>query len=468
MVHRRIWFLVLCWSTLCWPTSAQEAPVSIDQLSSSLQALAARVSPAVVQIFTWGYAPVQGGYLSSAAGLETQHTGGSGVILDPDGYIVTNAHVVAGARRVQVLLDAPRPRDVHRSILKPQGRLLGAQVLRFDLETDLAVLKVAHTDLPFLPLGDSDLLQPGHLVLAFGSPLGLENSVTVGVVSAKGRQLSPEAPMIYIQTDASINPGNSGGPLVNTRGEVVGINTFILSQSGGYEGIGFAAPSNIVRTVFEQIRDTGRVRRGVIGVHAQTITPILAAGLDLPRDWGVLLGDVYPDGPAARAGLQVGDIVLRLGGKSMENGRQFNVNLYHFPIGSTVQLDVLREGEERSLEVAVDERPDDPFRFIDMVDPERNLVPKLGILCVEIDQRIARMLPRLRYQGGILVAARSPGAPPHWRDGFEPGDVVYAVNGTRIRTLPGFSAMIGRLESGAPLILQIERQGRLRYLALQL
>ncbi|NKB66285.1 MAG: PDZ domain-containing protein [Candidatus Latescibacteria bacterium] len=464
---RHIWFPFICTLVFTARIGAQPA-ASLDQLSTSLQNLNARVSPAVVQIFTSGYAPVQGGYLNSAAGLETQHTGGSGVILDPNGYILTNAHVVAGARRVQVLLDIPRSQNKRNSILKPPGRLLGAQVLRFDSETDLAVLKVAETGLPFLPLGDSDLLQPGHLVLAFGSPRGLENSVTFGVVSAKGRQLSPEAPMIYIQTDASINPGNSGGPLVNTKGEVVGINTFILSQSGGHEGIGFAAPSNIVRTVFEQIRDTGRVRRGVIGVHAQTITPILAAGLDLPRDWGVLLGDVYPDGPAAQAGLQVGDIVLRLGGKFMENGRQFNVNLYHHPIGSTVRLDILRDGAEQSMEVEVVERPDDPFRFIDLVDPERNLVPKLGILCLEIDQRIVRMLPRLRHQGAVLVAAIAPGSPAHWRDGFEPGDVIYTVNGTRVHTLPGFGEIIERMEAGSPLILQIERQGRLRYLTLQL
>ena len=223
---------------------------------------------------------------------------------------------------------------------------------------------------------------------SFGSPRGLENSVTMGTVSARARQLQSEAPMIYIQTDATINPGNSGGPLVDSQGRVVGINTLIFSRSGGSEGIGFAAPSNIVRSVFEQIRDTGRVRRGVIGVHAQTLTPALAAGLGTPRDWGASLGEVTPGPPADRVGRRPGDIVLSLDGKLMENGRQLTVNLYNKPIGGRVHLEVLRGEEELSFEVAVVERSDDPSRFVDFVDPERNLQP-LGILCLELAERVA-------------------------------------------------------------------------------
>ena len=163
--------------------------------------------------------------------------------------------------------------------MRPPGRTLDATIVGIDRETDLAVLKVDAKGLPALPLGDSDHLRQGNLVLAFGSPLGLENSVTLGVVSAVGRQRAPEDPMVYVQTDAPINPGNSGGPLVDTSGRVIGINTHILSQSGGSEGIGFAVPSNIVRTVFEQLRTTGRVRRGTLGVLTQTITPVMAQGL---------------------------------------------------------------------------------------------------------------------------------------------------------------------------------------------
>src|SRR5918994_25813 len=197
-----------------------------------------------------------------------------------------------------------------------------------DAETDLAVLKVEQTNLPFAKLGDSDSLAPGQVVLAFGSPFGLASSVTMGVISAVGRQLRDEDRMVYIQTDTPINPGNSGGPLVTPDGLVVGINTLIFSQSGGSEGVGFAAPGSIVRFVYEQIRTNRRVRRGEIGVFAQTITPAVAAALRLPRDWGVVLGDVYPNSPAANAGLRVGDVILSVDGKRMENGRQFDVTLY--------------------------------------------------------------------------------------------------------------------------------------------
>jgi serine protease Do len=255
---------------------ARAAP-DLSGLSRDLQALSERVKPAVVQVLITGYAPADGQ-------LVKQRASGSGVILDSDGYVITNAHVVQGARRVQVALAglASGPPGA-RSILKAPGRVVGAVVVGTDLETDLAVLKIDEKGLPVLTFGDSEALRPGELVLAFGSPLGLENSVTLGVVSAVARQVRPEDRMIYVQTDASINPGNSGGPLVDVEGRVVGINTFIYSQSGGSEGIGFAAPSNIVRNVFDQIRRTGRVHRGEIGVRVQTVTPTLAAGWGCAR-----------------------------------------------------------------------------------------------------------------------------------------------------------------------------------------
>ncbi len=271
--------------------------------------------------------------------------------------------------------------------------MLDARVVNVDRETDLAVLKVDKVGLPYLKLADSDMLDQGQLVFAFGDPMGLENSVTMGVVSSVARQFRPEDPMIYVQTDAPINPGSSGGPLVDAEGEVVGINTFILSQSGGHEGLGFAAPSNIVENVFLQIRNTGRVHRGVIGVYAQTVTPTLAEGMGLSRDWGVILGDVYPDGPAHRSGLQVGDLILMLNGKPMENGRQFDVNVYGEPIGQRVVLEVLRDTQRIRAEVRVVERPNDPERFADLVSPEHNLVPRMGILGIDVEGPVARMLP---------------------------------------------------------------------------
>jgi serine protease Do len=200
--------------------------------------------------------------------------------------------------------------------------MLEATVVGMDRETDLAVIRVDRNDLTPLPLGDSDSLHQGQLVMAFGNPLGLENSVSMGVVSSVARQIKPDDTMIYIQTDAPINPGNSGGPLVDADGRVMGLNTFILSQSGGSEGLGFAIPSNIIRNVYQQIRQEGHVHRSEIGVYAQTITPQMAAGLQLSQDWGVLLSDVEPGGPGDIAGLQPGDIVLSLNGKTEANARQ--------------------------------------------------------------------------------------------------------------------------------------------------
>ena len=219
---------------------------------------------------------------------------------------------------------------------------MSGEIVGLDLETDLAVVKVGERNLPALSFGDSDALNAGQLVLAVGSPLGLHNSVSLGVVSAVARQLEPESPMIYVQTDASINPGSSGGALVDVRGRLVGINTMIVSRTGGSEGLGFAAPSNIVRTVCEQIRTFGRVRRGDIGIRAQTVTPELASGLSLPDEYHVILSDVVPGNPADVAGLRTGDLVITLDGKRMENGRQLQVNLYRRLIGDAVSFEVFR------------------------------------------------------------------------------------------------------------------------------
>jgi serine protease Do len=394
--------------------SAIEAPPAPDlvRLSATIERLVARVRPAVVQVLTTAYAAGETG--AKGALLATQHASGSGVLVSADGYIVTNAHVVAGARRVQVVLAPPGPEPAPaRSILKPPGRVIGAQVVGVDQESDLALLKVVETGLPFLPLGDSEALRQGQIVVALGSPLGLDGSVTFGVVSAVARQVKPDGRMVYIQTDAPINPGNSGGPLLDAEGQVVGINSFILTQSGGSEGIGFAAPSNIVRTVVDQLRKTGRVRRGEIGVVAQTITPTLAAGLGLGQAWGVVLADVTPDGPGAAAGLRVADIVLTLDGKVTENARQFLVNLYPHTVGDTVILEVLRGTDRRKVPVVVVERPSDPARLADLVSPERNVVSRLGILGLDLDDSLLAMLGPLRATSSIRsTSTRSPA----WKD----------------------------------------------------
>jgi serine protease Do len=447
---------------------AATAAAPLSELSASLQQLADRIGPSVVQVFAVSYAAPDE-ETDRGALLTTQRTTGSGVILDPDGYIVTNAHVVSGAIRVQVevpVVDAPAPgQSPRRSILKPHGRMMGAQVVAIDEETDLAVLKIEAAGLPALTLGDSEALKPGQLVLAFGSPLGLEASVSMGVVSASARQLEPEDPMIYIQTDAPINPGSSGGPLVDTGGQVVGINTLIYTQSGGNEGIAFAAPSNIVRNVFEQIRSTGRVRRGEIGVEVQTITPLMAAGLRLPQDWGVIVSDVDSAGPAARAGVQPGDIIVSLDGKPMENGRQLQVNFYTRTIGQTVLLQILRGGQPLTLRVQVVQRAGDPFRFAELVRPEEHLVPRLGLLGLNVDDRLASLLPDLRRPEGVVVAAVAPDAPISPQGQLRPGDVIYSVNTRPIGNLTDLRSAIAGVKPGGPAVLQVERDGRLMYFA---
>ena len=434
--------------------------------SRQLEALAGRVGRSVVEIITLGYASSD--LVDAERGLlvAPSRGSGSGVIVDPDGYIVTNAHVVQGAHRIQVELPAPPP-PPGRSVLGPRPRLVGAQLVAIDAETDLAVLKVADTGLEPLPFADSDEVRPGQIVLAFGSPLGLNSTVTLGVVSAVARQLEPEDPMIYLQTDAPINPGSSGGPLVDVEGRIVGINTLILSQSGGHEGLGFAAPSNIVRSVFEQIRAHGRVRRGEIGVRAQTITPLLAAGLGLPRDTGVILSDVLPDGAAARAGLRVGDIVVRLDRKPMENGRQFQVNLYSRAAGETVRLDIERGGVPLSVAVPVVERDDDPARLAALTDPRRHVVPRLGILGLTLDPALARLIRAIRAEAGVVVAGAGGDVVPGSDDRLKVGDIIHALNGRPVATLEALQAAMAEQARGAAVVLHVERGGELIYVTLR-
>jgi serine protease Do len=289
----------------------------------------------------------------------------------------------------------------------------------------------------------------------------------MGIVSATRRTgLGIEDYEDFIQTDASINPGNSGGPLLDSDGNVVGINTFILTQSGGSEGIGFAIPSNIVRNVYDQIRKDGHVHRGEIGATAQSITPELAAGLDLKQDTGVILGDVTPDGAADKAGLKPGDIVLTLNNKPMTNAREFETALYSIALNQTVDIEVLRGSRMVPARVTVSERDDDPFRFLDLVKPEENRVPKLGIVGVPITKEVAGLLPDTRKQYGVIVAARTGDAEYSGQGGLRLGDVIYSVNTTPVSTLEALRSAVDALKGTDPLVLQIERGGSLLYLTL--
>ena len=456
-------------AALAHAATAQEHKLeAVENLSASLETLAQRVNRSVVKIVTTGYGLSEDSDAGNTSLLTRQRATGSGVILTADGYIVTNAHVIQGARRIRVQLPvSERAARRSHSITKPAGTILEAKIVGLDRETDVAVLKIEATDLAFLTLGNSRELRQGQLVMAFGSPLGLQNSASLGVVSAAARQIKQDSPMIYIQTDASINPGNSGGPLVDMSGRVVGLNTMILSQSGGSEGIGFAIPSDTLRNVYNQIRKEGHVHRGQIGASVETITPLLAAGLGLTQDWGVLVADVTPDGPADKSGLQPGDIVLSLDSRPMENARQLEVGLYRFPVGDKVHLEVLRSDNRLTMDVSVVAQDDDPQRFADMVNPEKNLIPKLGILGVEIDRKLAPMLPDLRKPYGIVVAARAAGAEGLDVD-LRPGDVIYAINNDPTATIAALTAALGQMKSGDAVVLQVERDGELMYVAFEM
>src|SRR6202162_1077301 len=282
---------------------------------SSLETVVLKVSPGVVQIVVTGYGPSESHGHTDTARIVRQHALGTGVIVDPDGYIITNAHVVEGAQRIKVIL--PPPAVDSPIELQPihAGQILEAKVVGTHKQSDLALLKIEATHLPTVTLRGDVRVHQGELVFAIGTPEGLRNTVTMGVVSSLARQLEPDNPMVYIQTDAALNPGNSGGPLVDIDGNVIGMNTLILSEGGGSEGLGFAIPAAIVSFDYQSLRKNSRVQRVAIGLRTQNITPTLAAGLGLARSWGAIVSDIAAGGAAEAAGLQIDDIVLAIEGR---------------------------------------------------------------------------------------------------------------------------------------------------------
>jgi serine protease Do len=452
------------------PTRSAEAAKQLQSdplhvFSKSVQQLSDTVTKSVVQILTTGFGLTTDEQKDDTAYLEAQRGIGAGAILSSDGYIVTNAHVVEGARQIRVRLQGLEESTATKQKIPPR---IEAKLVGMDRLTDLAVLKIDMTGLPALQLANSNDLKQGQIVFAFGSPLGLENSVSMGVVSATARQIDPDKPDIYIQTDAPINPGNSGGPLVDVDGHVVGINTFILSESGGNEGLGFAIPADVVRSVYDQLRTEGHVHRGQIGVYLRTITPELAEGLHLPVGEGVILEDVAPGSSADKAGLKVGEIVTSVGGKQVDDLRQFALDLYAYKVGEKVDVGVLRKGQVQTVAVTVSERTDDPERFADMVTGPDNLVNRLGVLGVTVNDQLRDALgDDLRIDSGVLVAARTPTA-TLLGEGPQPGDVIHAVNGVPVKDLDQLKQALHKLKAGDALVLQVERDGLLSYLVLEL
>ena len=441
----------------------------LHQFNSSLKALVKDVSPSVVQVLATGYGAVEeSSHNNMGLAVERQRSIGSGVIVDPDGYIVTNAHVVAGAQRVQVIIPTLAPdQSPLRSLVSARGQIVEAQIIGTDRELDLALLKVDRVGLPPLPLGNYSKLRQGELVFSFGSPQGLSNSVTSGVVSSTARQLDPDSSMFYLQTDAPINPGNSGGPLVNVDGEIVGINTFILTDSGGNQGLGFAIPSSVVKVAYEQLRKYGHLHRSGIGIQVQTITANLAAGLGLPRNSGLVVSDVLPEGPGDRAGVRVQDIIVALNDKPVDSLPMLAFSLFTHVGGDQIKLRVLRGSQELLLDVPVVERPHELDRLADLANPAHSLVEKLGILGIDVDSQIAEILPGVRVSSGVVVFARaadSRGGHPS----LVTGDVIHSLNGTPIDSLNRLRSGLDQLIPHSPAVLQIERDGKLMFVDFQL
>ena len=394
---------------------------------------------------------------------------GSGVIVDPEGYIITNAHVVNGAEKIEVIVppqiaaDAPAGTGQDAQPKSYQARIIG--VTR---EIDLAVIKIEVHGLPAVQIPNTvKPTRQGEMVFAFGSPEGLRDTVTMGVVSSVARQPDPDSPLVYIQTDTPINPGNSGGPLVDADGDLVGINTFILSTSGGNQGLGFAIPTGVVASAYPQLLRYGHIHQPAIGALVQTINPDLAAGLHLGRDFGVIVSDVSPGGPADTAGLRIQDIILSVDGTLTGSLPLFDHSLYMHKSGEHAKVEVLRGSDRVQLDIPLVDRPHKEDSLADIADPTKNLVRPLSILGIELTLDVARSLPDLRIPTGVIVAARTLGSGTV-EIPLQTGDVIHGLNGTTITTLDGLRQALAKQKPGDSIALHIERYGQLIYVSFTL
>jgi serine protease Do len=442
---------------------------NLTRLSASIEDLVVRVSASVVQVQVSGFATVGPDNDGAQPTVDRQRNVGSGVIIDGDGYIVTNAHVVSGAQRIDVLLP-PRAagEGAVRSLASGRGELVAATLVGVASELDLALLKVDRSGLTPLPIGDYDAVRQGQLVFAFGSPAGMQNSMSMGVVSAVARQPNPDNPLVYVQTDAPINPGNSGGPLVNVAGELVGINTFIVSQSGGSEGLGFAIPAALVQMAYPRLKQYGHLHRGTLGITFQTITPLLAAGLGLTDDSGVIVSDVIPGGPADAADIQVQDIIVSIDGRPVDSLPFLGFRLFTHGAGEPVTLELRRGNSRLTREVLPVEAPHAIDQMGELADPASSTVPRLGVMGLEVHDGLAGGQPvARRIATGIMVAARFP-APATVDISLTAGDVIHAVNRQPVSSLADLNLALEALPPRAALVLQVERDGELTYLSGQI
>jgi len=422
--------------------AVDERPVARDaRLPASFAPVVKKVAPGVVKVFTSAHLKTSGrlelpGFaepfwrrffgdqleepdLGREFRAPRQHGVGSGVIVTKDGYVLTNNHVVDGAEEVKVALQ--------------DGREFKGKVVGTDPKTDVAVLKVEAKNLPFIEMADSDKIEVGDLVLAIGNPFGIGQTVTMGMVSATGRGANIGLDYEdFIQTDAAINPGNSGGALVDTEGRMIGINTAILSRSGGNQGIGFAIPTNLARSIMESLVKDGHVARGYLGVSIQDVTPALAREFKLNGQTGALVGDVVPKGPADKAEIKSGDVVLEFNGKPVRDSRQLKLLVAQAKPGATVPVRILQDGSPKTVEATLKELPGTEKLARGESRQSNDTGTLNGVGVADLDARARRQLDAPANLNGAVVTEVEPDSAAN-EAGLRPGDVILEINRQMVR-----------------------------------
>lgn len=363
---------------------------------------------------------------------------GSGVIVSTDGYILTNTHVVKDADKIKVTLSDKR---------EFTGKVIGN-----DPKTEISVIKIDATDLPIIPVGDSDKLKVGEVVLAVGSPFGLAQTITMGIVSALGRNIGVADYEDFIQTDAAINPGNSGGALVNAKGELIGINTAIFSTTGGYQGIGFAIPSNLAKTVMKSLIEKGKVIRGWFGVTIQAITPELAQQFHLKKDSGTLVADVSEGSPAEKAGLQRGDVIIEFDGKEVNEPSQLRNMVANTPPGETKELKIIRESEARTLKVTIGELPTETEKIPTAYENALN-----GIAVQNLTPEIYRQLNLPAKMRGVVVTDIESGSPAEAT--LMPGDIIIEIDRKAVTNTDDYRNIASQIKTDKIITVLVYRKG---------
>ena len=459
--------------SLCAHAQEPQAKSSAGTLlgmDTALEELSAKASPAVVHIEVSSYGTSSDEDDDDEIKNQTlakRRGSGSGVIVDPDGYIITAFHVIKGARRIRVELEGGTGTDIsngQRFNRKPRSSF-EASIVGVFREADVAVLKINGQGLPTIAFAESTSLKQGQLVAALGSPEGLRNSLSLGVVSSVTRQIEPDDPLVYIQTDVALASGSSGGPLVDIHGGMVGINVFSITERGGEEGLGFAVPSAMVHFVYDQIRQYGCVPRAYLGADVQGITPILASALRLPTESGVIVASVAPGSPAAKTALQAGDVLVSLNATPLQSVPQLMWLLLHKQSGDHIRLEVARQATKMVFDVPLASEPPHSEDSIATIDVEENLVAKLGIVGFARKHGPTEP-PSTVSRSGVLVVARLRGSDTQAE--LATGDMIRSVNSVPITSVAQLRATIGSFKPGDAIALQVERKGKLMYVAFEM